>query len=467
MASRTSGFTRRTFLKAGATAAAAAGLGAPSRAEEAAAPTPEPVPARTLGRTGEKVSMINLGTGGGASFKLLMHSYQEGVRYIDTADCYAGGKSEQVVADYFEKTGRRKDYFLVTKDHPNTPKEWLAMVDRRLEALRIDTIDLFFLHGLGGGGQPVEAHRNVPKEKEWAQAAETMKKSGKVKHVGFSTHCKMPLRIALLENAAAGGWVDAIMVANDPLLSVKNDRFNKALDKCHQADIGLINMKEMRGVAAAPKFLPQFEEMGLTSHQAVLHAIWSDERFASICSNMNNTKIVKENTSAARNFKPLSQEKISAVRDLYQGYATTCNGCDGQCATAAGTRTAFSDIARYLSYDELDGQTAEARRLFAGLNSEERDWAGADLAAASRACVSRLDLRLHPGPGLPQAGLSRARSRGGLTSSSREEPSVRARIVHRRKRGKPQGCRGGLYARRRSPHKERCGGLLSVRRQGR
>jgi hypothetical protein len=42
------------------------------------------------------------------------------------------------------------------------------------------------------------------------------------------------------------------------------DDFNKALDACHKAGVGLISMKQMRSVKDAPKFLPDFEKMGLT-----------------------------------------------------------------------------------------------------------------------------------------------------------------------------------------------------------
>ena len=384
--------SRRTFLKAGVTTAAVAGLPVTTLADDAKS---EPLPRRVLGRTGEKVTILNLGTAQGAATpRMLNATYNAGVRYIDTADCYENGKAEKAVGDWLAETGRGKEFLVVTKDHPKTPDQWVGMVDARLEALKTDIIDLFFLHGLGegfrGGGD--ESHRDIPKMKEWAAAADKLKKSGKVRFVGFSTHTMMPLRIDLLNNAAAGGWVDAIMVGYDPKLVRENAEFNKALDACHKADIGLICMKEMRAVADAPKFLPEFKEMGLTSHQAVLHAVWSDERFASICSAMPNLKILEENSAAARNFKPMPKEKIGAIIGLYERYATAfCNGCDGRCQRAGGTKAALGDITRYLNYYERDGARKKAKELYASLTAKERDWHGADLTAASTACVSNLD----------------------------------------------------------------------------
>jgi predicted aldo/keto reductase-like oxidoreductase len=326
---------------------------------------------------------------------MLNAAHNAGIRYIDTADCYGKGESERVIAEWLADNGRRKEFFVVTKDHPNTPDEWITMLDRRLSALNTDYIDLFFLHGLGGGseGDGEQGHRDIPKMKEWGAAAEKMKKSGKVRFVGFSTHAEMPLRIALLNNAVKGGWADAIMVANDPKLVRDNTDFNKALDACHEAGIGLISMKEMRGgVATISKVLPEFKEKGMTPQQAVLHAVWSDGRFASICSEMPNLPILMENSDAARNYKPLDAEGADAVIRLYEQYARTfCNGCDGSCRRAGKTNASLCDITRALSYYEEDGKWAEARRLFASLTPEQRDWHGADLTAASTACVSKLD----------------------------------------------------------------------------
>ena len=388
-------FSRRTFLKAGVTTAAAVGLPLSALGDDQTPKLKEPLPRRVLGRTGEKVTILNLGAGRAPNARMLNAVYDAGIRYLDTAASYGSGASEKSIADWMSQTaGRRKEIFIVTKETPKYPASWPKMINRRLNALKTDYIDLFFIHMLGGGfdGGGDESVRDVPKMKEWAEAAEKMKKSGKVRFVGFSTHTAVPLRIELLKNAVAGGWVDAIMLSYDPKLVRENAEFNKAVDACHKAGIGLICMKEMRGLDEMPKILPEFKEMGLTPHQAVLHAVWSDERIASICSDMPNIPILEENAAAARNFKPLDKLKIGAVINLYKRYAGRfCNGCDGRCQRAAGTRAALGDITRALSYYEQDGLHAEARSLYASLTLQQRNWQGADLAAASAACVSKLD----------------------------------------------------------------------------
>jgi predicted aldo/keto reductase-like oxidoreductase len=397
------GLSRRSFIKAGLATAAAATLPASARADEpedkpAEADQPKPqVPKRPLGKTGEKVSILNIGAGSRPRRKYLNIAYDYGIRYIDTAANYENGRSEAGIGKWMADTGRRKEMFIVTKVGPRTPDEWVGMIDARLENLQTDYVDLFFMHGLGTLGTDVygeDGGLGRLTDKEWAAAADRLKKSRKVHFVGFTTHSEFPMRNDLLTAAAKGGWVDAVMMSYDPQTVRINAEFDKTLDVCHAAGIGLVCMKGMRaGVVHAPKFLPEFEKMGLTPHQAVLHGIWSDQRIASVCSEMPNLRIMEENIRAAAMFKnPLDGEGIGAVLELYKRYGRSCcNACDGSCRRAGKTKAALNEITRYLSYYEIDGKQEEARRLFAALTPEQRDWRGADLAAASAACHSKLD----------------------------------------------------------------------------
>ncbi len=387
--------SRRDFIQVGAVAAAAVTTGplaAMGEEEKEKKKEVQPFPRRKLGRTGMNVTILNQGAMANMGDRHLNLMHEEGIRCLDSADCYEDGKHERVVGEWLNKTGHRKEYCLVTKDHPFTPDQWVTMLDRRLKNGRQDYYDLFFIHALGIDEYP-DGCVNWPKEREWAKIAETIKKSGKARFVGFSSCCDpIEKRTELLNNSAKGGWVDAIMVAADPSLIRDNAEFNKALDACHKAGIGLISMKEMRGRASIKSVFPEFEARGLNPFTAVLTAMWTDERFTTLCSHMDNITKLKENAAAARNFKPMTDTELTAVHRMLDGHAKGyCIGCDGSCRRAAGTETAFNDIARYLCYYEENGDREGARRLFAALPPEARDWSRADLAAASKACVCKLD----------------------------------------------------------------------------
>jgi uncharacterized protein len=384
---------RRGFLEAGAgTLAAAAVLGQVTEAgaqDKEKAPRAAAMPKRVLGRTGVEVSILTLGTFRNAGLdRILRTAWASGIRYVDTAKSYG---SEPGVGKWMkDNPGIRKELFLVTKDHPHTPKELLAKLDQRLKNLRTDYIDLIFIHGLGDGNIATEI--DWPKSKEFKETAEAIRKSGKARFVGFS--CHHPRQAEILQNAAAGGFVDVIMVRNNPWLA-KEAPMSRALDACHKAGIGLVSMKQLAGhtkledIAAQ---LPELKEKGLTPYQSLLHAVWTDERFASACVSMRNTEQLRENCDAAKTFQPMTKAEIDRLRDACIAAGPTfCADCDGRCSRAAGTEAELGNLTRFLTYHEHHGDRAEARRQYAAMADAARDWKGADLEAAREACPNRLD----------------------------------------------------------------------------
>jgi hypothetical protein len=123
-----------------------------------------------------------------------------------------------------------------------------------------------------------------------------------------------------------------------------------------------------------------------------LHAIWTDERITASCVSMKNTDQVRENVDAARRYEPLKTAEIHQLRDalLAQG-PTMCADCDGRCSIAAGTQAELGNLTRFLTYYQHHGYRADARRQYAALAEEARDWSGADLEAARAACRNRLN----------------------------------------------------------------------------
>ncbi|TWI26727.1 aldo/keto reductase [Mesorhizobium tianshanense] len=103
-----------------------------------------------------------------------------GMTLIDTAEMYASGGAEEVVADAV--AGRRDEVFLVSKVLPSNASRTgvPAACDRSLGHLRTDRIDLYLLHWPG----------SVPLA-ETVDAFEALKKAGKIRHWGvsnFDTH---------------------------------------------------------------------------------------------------------------------------------------------------------------------------------------------------------------------------------------------------------------------------------------
>jgi uncharacterized protein len=390
--SESSQVNRRGFLQTGALAtasAAALGGGRTSQAADPPAAKPELL-RRPLGKTGVDVTILELGTWKSPGLQRLVRvAYESGVRTFDTADCYG---SEPGLALWFRAMPEvRAKIFLVTKDHPKTPSQLIAQLDKRLEKLGTGYVDLFLIHGIGPGEYGQQS-LNWPKSKELSDTIDAIKKSGKAKFVGFS--CHDALRAEYCQAAADGGFIDAIMLQYTPWLD-KESPLNRALDACHNKGIGLISMKQVAGhgeLEAAVRNIPMLKEKGLSPYQGLLQAIWSDERISTACVSMRNTDQIHENSLAALKFAPMKQAEIEQLRDAcLASRPTFCADCDGRCARAAGTTAALGDLTRYLTYHDQYGYRSEARQLFAEMPDEERDWTNADLDAARQACPNHLD----------------------------------------------------------------------------
>jgi len=383
---------RRGFLQTGALATASA-LSLPTVSQSAPQPAKSrQLPRRPLGKTGAEVTILNLGTWQSpGTDRLLRFAYAHGVRYFDTADCYG---SEPAIGRWLQAMPEvRKEIFLATKDHPSSPRDLLPMLDRRLAALQTDYVDLFFIHGIGTEDPYGPQSLEWPKSKEWKDAFDAIKKTGKARFLGFSCHHSR--RAEYLQAAADGGFVDAIMLQHTPWLAA-DDPLNRALDACHKKGIGLVSMKQVAGhgeeLKEVVRRVPTLKEKGLTPYQGLLHAIWTDERISACCVSMRNTDQITENSLAATKFQPMNRAEIDQLRDACLAAGPTfCADCDGRCATAAGTGAALGDLARFLTYHDQYGYRGEARRLYGQLSESQRNWTGADLEAARRACPNRLD----------------------------------------------------------------------------
>ena len=98
-----------------------------------------------------------------------------GMTLIDTAEMYAEGGAEEVVAEAIK--GRRHEAFIVTKVYPHNASRpgVVAACERSLKRLKTDRIDLYLLHWRGGIPLP-----------ETLAGFEEVKAAGKIRHYGVS-----------------------------------------------------------------------------------------------------------------------------------------------------------------------------------------------------------------------------------------------------------------------------------------
>ena len=385
MSKKKNGFSRRDFLKTAGVATAGsflkareslANISGSSGSELAVVPT------RPFGKTGVQVSTLSLG----GMFDIpsnqlvLRQALKWGVTYWDTADCYEGGRSERGIGSFFSKYPEaRNKIFLVSKSDARDPSGMTHLLDRSLERMKTDYIDLYFVHGISSVD---ELNRST---RAWAQKA---KAQGKIKFFGFSTHSNM--EECLLE-AAKLGWIDGIMMTYNYRIMHKT-KMKEAVSACKEAGIGLTAMKTQGGwsfsSSSAAKLVDNFIEKGFTDAQAKLKAVWTNPNIASICSQMPNLTILISNVAAA-----MDKTKLSAVDlrllEQYAGEtaANYCAGCSNICEEALAGAMPVATVMRYLMYFESYGDLYRARSLYGQLSSQVRTRIGSlDYSLAEKRC---------------------------------------------------------------------------------
>ena len=150
---------------------------------------------RSLGRTGVKVSELCLGcmmfgrrTEPADSYAIIDRALDAGINFLDTANVYSRGASEEITGEALKRNGKRARVVLATKVHGkmddddpnasgNTRRHIVEQCDASLRRLQTDWIDLYQIH---------RPQSDVPID-ETLRALDDLVRAGKVRYIGTST----------------------------------------------------------------------------------------------------------------------------------------------------------------------------------------------------------------------------------------------------------------------------------------
>jgi predicted aldo/keto reductase-like oxidoreductase len=313
---------RREFIKTAAAATVVTSL------TDKVALGSDSIPYRTLGRSGEKVSIVGLGgyhighpEDEQLSITIVRTALDNGINFLDNCWDYNGGQSEIRMGKAL-RDGYRQKAFLMTKIDGQTNKAATQQLDESLRRLQTDHVDLLQFHeviretdparimGAGGG----------------MEAVLEAKKQGKVRYIGFTGHKSPDIHLKMLETAFAQNFTfDAVQMP----LNVMDAHFNsfekKVLPVLVKHGIGVLGMKPMgdaiilRSKAASPVECLHYA-MSLPTSVVITG-----------CESMN---ILQQALDAARSFKPMGKEEIAqllgktaspAAQGEYELYKTSHN----------------------------------------------------------------------------------------------------------------------------------------------
>ncbi|MBM3285355.1 MAG: aldo/keto reductase, partial [Candidatus Aminicenantes bacterium] len=192
---------RRNFITALASGVLGFAVRGPAEGRQSESPTGEvesPVPriekTNPLGKTGLKVSDVSCGAISLFEGNVLRYAYECGVNYFDTAESYLRMKGEAYVGQALKEV---RDKVIITTKHgydfrQKIEKETvIRRMEESLKRLRSDYVDIAMVHGLNDLS-------SLLNNQEILSAYEQLKKEGKVRFTGFSTHdAKLTLKQAL------------------------------------------------------------------------------------------------------------------------------------------------------------------------------------------------------------------------------------------------------------------------------
>jgi aryl-alcohol dehydrogenase-like predicted oxidoreductase len=297
------GVSRREFL--GMTAASLLIAGSLNGA--AKPDTKNGIPYRTLGRTGEKVSVVGLGgyhlgkqSDPDESIRIIRTGIDEGINFLDNCWDYNGGESEIRMGKAL-RDGYRQKAFLMTKIDGRTKTAAAAQLDESLRRLQTDRIDLLQFH---------EVIRDSDPDRVFAKggAIEVVleaKKAGKIRFIGFTGHKSPDIHLKMLATASKHGFkFDAVQMP----LNVMDAHFNsfekRVLPVLTENGIAVLGMKPMGDHVI-------LESKTVTPTECLYYSM--NLPTSVVITGCDSMGILQQALHAARSFQPMNSSQVAAL----------------------------------------------------------------------------------------------------------------------------------------------------------
>jgi predicted aldo/keto reductase-like oxidoreductase len=244
-------FDRRRFIKSGilglaGTAAGSAFLKAGPKNPYKPQEEKEKFIYRTLGKTGIKLPIVSMGVMNADNPNLVAAALDSGITMLDTAHGYQKGKNEEMIGGVI-KDRDRDSFVLATKvAYAKDRKTGLYPPDKNVQSfedefnislgrLGLDHVDILYIHGIS------------VKETVFFEPAqkflEKMKKEGKTRFVGFSTHRNQN---EMLDAAVECGIYDVVLTSYN-FRQKNKEGMGEAIARAAKTGIGIVAMKTQAG----------------------------------------------------------------------------------------------------------------------------------------------------------------------------------------------------------------------------
>ena len=262
---------------------------------------------RTLGRTGEKVSLVGMGgfhisqqKEAAESVRLIRAAIDRGITFMDNCWDYNDGESELRMGNAL-KDGYRQKVFLMTKIDGRTKEEAAKQIDESLRRLQTDHIDLLQFHEI----MRMEDPDRIFAEGGAMEAMLEAKKAGKLRFIGFTGHKDPLVHLRMLEVARQHDFLfDTVQMP----LNVMDAHFRSfgrnVLPVLVKDRIGVLGMKSM-----GDKFVLK---SNVVKPIECLHYAMNLPTSV-VITGIDSMQILDQAFEAARTFQPLTQEQLTEL----------------------------------------------------------------------------------------------------------------------------------------------------------
>ncbi len=326
---------------------------------------------------------------------LIEEAYNQGINYFDTAYFYHGGNSEKVLGSLLRELGIREKVYIADKMPVTLIKEEAdieRIFNEQLERLGTDYIDFYLLHGLN------DKSWESAKEFKTLQFLSSMKRQGKIKHLGFSFHHEYETFCEIIDSFP---WDFCQIQYN--YLDEDYQAGRKGLDYAMKNEIGVIVMEPLRGGMLANVPMPVIDIFSKankprTAYEWAFRWVWDHQGVICALSGMNHVNQILENsaiaTSGKANSLPSSQVKIiEEARDwLKKSMKVPCTGCGycTPCPKGVAIPQIFSEWNRLSRIGALEtGKDSDGKVHSVEYMKLKADGNGSDACVSCGICVKK------------------------------------------------------------------------------
>jgi aryl-alcohol dehydrogenase-like predicted oxidoreductase len=306
------GMPRRDFVRGAVYAAAGAVAAGRALADSSPAVNADKtfgaqVPKKALGKTGVMVSALGVGGFHLGSAKdqnevneIVSRAIDAGVNFFDNAWEYHDGDSENRLGNALQ--GKRDKIVLMTKvcTHGRGKDVAMRMLEDSLRRLKTDHLDVWQIHEVVYYNDPDLIFATGGAAEALVQA----KQQGKVRFVGFTGHKDPAIHLKMLAHDFP---FDTIQMPLNCFDASFHSFEKQVMPEAHKRGIAVLGMKSLGGSGE------MVTSGAITPEEGLRYAM--SLPVATTISGMDSLNVLEQNLAIARNFKPMTDDEMEALRE--------------------------------------------------------------------------------------------------------------------------------------------------------